>query len=157
MPKNLTIPERFDALRRRAGLSFDDLAKAMDYAGASSVQRYLSAEFKKDVLPLEIARRAAKALVGLGNPAISEDEVLSLAGLNNATVNESTAAPYMSHDEVGDILQGDDAMPTETLVTMLVNMIASLPPETAAEVMQRAYAKLANRAESRPQPGVRTS
>ncbi len=66
-------------LKDRSGLSLDKLAKRAGFAGASSIQRYFDEE--RDRLDYGVAGRFAKALVGLGAPAITEEEVYALSGL----------------------------------------------------------------------------
>jgi transcriptional regulator with XRE-family HTH domain len=61
-------------LRERSGLSMDELAKAMGYAGQSSIQRYLSADYEKGFRP-EIARRFHAALIGKGDPPITDQDL----------------------------------------------------------------------------------
>jgi transcriptional regulator with XRE-family HTH domain len=76
------ITERVRLLRERAGLSMEALAQAMGYKGASSYQRYENATlFKKTYIPLHIAEKIAKAIVGTGDPPITVEEVIALAGV----------------------------------------------------------------------------
>jgi transcriptional regulator with XRE-family HTH domain len=85
-----TIPARLRKLRTQSGLSLRKLALAMGYADASSIQRYFDEErYAEEALPLAIAKKFAKAMAGLGRPAIREAEVLALAGV---TLNESAGA-----------------------------------------------------------------
>src|SRR5882757_1655482 len=85
-----TIPARLSKLRKQSGLSLRKLALAMGYADASSIQRYFDDErYSEEALPLSIAKKFAKALAGLGRPAIREGEVLALAGV---TLAESAGA-----------------------------------------------------------------
>jgi hypothetical protein len=58
-------------IRQRSGLSMDDLAKAMGYAGQSSIQRYLSPDYDLGFRP-ELAWRFRAALIGKGNPPITD-------------------------------------------------------------------------------------
>lgn len=62
--------DRLDALREHAGLSMEDLAKLAGFSGQSSIQRYLHG-YTKGFRP-EIASRFKAALIGKGNPAITE-------------------------------------------------------------------------------------
>ena len=66
-----------DNLRARAGLSMDDLAKAMGYAGQSSIQRYLSTQYELAYRP-EIVERFRNALLGRGTPPITEEDLEAL-------------------------------------------------------------------------------
>lgn len=63
--------EKIAELRRRSGLSMDELAKAMGYAGQSSIQRYLSPDYDMGFRP-EIASKFRRALLGRGNPPIND-------------------------------------------------------------------------------------
>lgn len=73
------VADRLNELRARSGLSIDALAKAMGFAGASSIQRYFRADQLKDE-PLRpaIIKKLMGALVGRGKPAITADEVRAL-------------------------------------------------------------------------------
>ena len=78
-----TVTDRFRALRIRAGYSLDALAKAADYAGASSIQRYEDdgeRGFRRKFIPRDVVDRFAPHLIGRGEPPISEDEVYILCG-----------------------------------------------------------------------------
>lgn len=79
-----SVTDRFRALRLRAGLSLDALAKAAGYAGASSIQRYEDPSargFHKTYMPRDVVDRFAPHLIGRGDPPISEHEVyVRLAG-----------------------------------------------------------------------------
>lgn len=79
-----SVTDRFRALRLRAGLSLEALAKSAGYAGASSIQRYEDPSprgFHKKYMPRDVVDRFAPHLVGRGDPPISEHEVyVRLAG-----------------------------------------------------------------------------
>ena len=67
------IPSRIRHLMHRAGMSMDELARAMGYARASSIQRYLSdGEYKKKFISVELAEKLESALQGKGNPPIAK-------------------------------------------------------------------------------------
>ena len=77
----LEIPSRLRQLMHRAGMSMDELAKAMGYARASSIQRYLTdGEYKKKFISADLAEKFEAALVGKGKPPIARDEVWDMAG-----------------------------------------------------------------------------
>ncbi len=83
--KEPPVTERLKALRERAGLSMDRLARACGYKGASSYQRYENqATYGKPWLPLPLVAKVADALTGLGEPPITRDEVLALAAIREA-------------------------------------------------------------------------
>lgn len=67
------------ALRERAGLTVRDLARELGQS-PSGYAHYENA-LKKPYLPVELTRSLAGILVGRGEPAIAEDEVLALSGL----------------------------------------------------------------------------
>lgn len=74
-----SVTSHFKALRERAGYSMDDLAKAIGYARASSIQRYENdAEFSKDYIAQDLADKLSDVLVGKGTPPIDLDEVQAL-------------------------------------------------------------------------------
>ena len=135
MARAVTIPEQFDALRKRAGLSFDSLAKGMGYKSGSSIQRYLSEEYaeKRDFLPLEVVRKAIPVLRDKGAPPISEAEIMALAGIVEGT--EPAAAPEIKELSGGQM--------KDDLIDTLVNMTISLGPQGAVVVIQRVWAELA--------------
>ena len=70
--------KRLTALRNRAGLSMDALAKKMRYQAASGIQRYESSEFDEKPLPMDFAIRLVAPLMGEGTPPITVNEVLTL-------------------------------------------------------------------------------
>ena len=77
-----TIPQQIRELMSRAGLVQGSLAHRMGFKGASSIQRYLSDEhFKDPVLPNKIAVKLETALVGLGTPPITKEEIWALTGV----------------------------------------------------------------------------
>jgi transcriptional regulator with XRE-family HTH domain len=66
-------------LRERSGLSMDELAKAMGYAGQSSIQRYMSPDYEMGFRP-ELARRFRSALIGKGEPPITDVDLQVFLG-----------------------------------------------------------------------------
>lgn len=98
------------------------LAVAMGYKNASGVQRYVTAgEFKKPLLPLEIARKAVSALEGKGSPPITAAEILALAGIDDPdnkkgdvpSSNEPVNVPRMEYAKNREGLprRGDQDVP----------------------------------------------
>ncbi|WP_176086924.1 LexA family transcriptional regulator [Martelella sp. HB161492] len=78
--KDLSVTDKFKALRDRADLSLAALAKAMGYRNSSSIQRYENADlYTKEFLSADIAQKLARAVVGRGSPPITEAEVWALA------------------------------------------------------------------------------
>lgn len=75
-----SVTQKFKSLRDRAGMSLDELAQAMGYARASSIQRYEKAdEYRKEFIAPELVMKMIKAIVGKGEPPITAAEVWSLA------------------------------------------------------------------------------
>jgi SOS-response transcriptional repressor LexA len=69
------------ALRERAGLSMEQAAKLAGWKARSGWQRYEDERlFTKRYLPVEIAERIAKALVGRGNPQVTVEDIMALTG-----------------------------------------------------------------------------
>ena len=76
---------QLEELRSRAGLSMAKLAKAMGFKGQSSIQRYLNSDYHLGFRP-EMLDRFRKALIGKGNPPITEADFNLLA--NNQRLRE---------------------------------------------------------------------
>lgn len=90
---NIKSPaERFDELRIRAGWAIEKLAKAMGYAGASSVQRYFSAAETPGDISLKFILKVVEHFVGRGTPPIEEHEIYELAGQPGLLLYEKTSA-----------------------------------------------------------------
>lgn len=88
------VTESLKALRERAGLSMERLARSCGYRGASSYQRYEDAAlYRRSWLPLPVVVKLAEVLTGLGEPPITRDEVLALAGLRETAGIEPEMAP----------------------------------------------------------------
>jgi hypothetical protein len=100
------VTSKFRALRERADLSMDDLAQAMGYARASSIQRYEDpALYTKEFISAELALKMIKPLVGKGTPPITAAEVWSLArpdGMASAPEVKTAIVPR-NNDEVREI------------------------------------------------------
>lgn len=85
-----SITMRFRALRERAEMSMDDLAKAMGYSRASSIQRYEDPVlYKKDFITPELVLKMIKAISGKGTPPIKPAEVWALARPEVALANDA--------------------------------------------------------------------
>ena len=63
--------------RIEPGMGIDRFAKLIGMPGASSIQRYLKAEYEKDQLPKDVVEKLLD-LVGRGTPPITNDEVTAL-------------------------------------------------------------------------------
>ena len=71
-------------LRRRAGLTLEELARAMGYNSGSGIQRYEdAAQYSKRYFSRDLVDKMVPALVGKGKPAITAVEVLALAGVTH--------------------------------------------------------------------------
>lgn len=76
-----SIAKRMRSLRERAGFSLEQMARAMGYSGASSIQRYENPEkLKPGYLKRDFVARVEKAILGKGNPPIQRPEIWELAG-----------------------------------------------------------------------------
>lgn len=84
MVENPSIGSRLIQLKNRADVTLDTIADDAGYRGRSSVQRFFHPDYDEKYLPLSVARKLAKALVGKGNPVITESELLALAGIHGA-------------------------------------------------------------------------
>ena len=126
MEKVAHITAKIRALRERSGMSMDDLAKKVDLKGASSFQRYEDASlFKDEYIKVSLAKKLAKALVGLGNPPITKGEVYSLAGISSLEAG-------VTEDLVSAVTPNESGVDKELLQKAidLVNLVvAPLPPE----------------------------
>lgn len=80
-----SIVEKFKELRQRAGVTMDALASHLGYKGRSSIQRYEDASlYKKPEYPLSMVRKLVPLYVGKGEPKITIDEIMALAGARPA-------------------------------------------------------------------------
>lgn len=76
-----SIAKRMRKLRERAGLTMQQLAKAMGYASASSIQRYETpALIKPGYLRRDFVAKLERAILGKGSPPIQRPEIWELAG-----------------------------------------------------------------------------
>lgn len=106
------VPDALRRLRKRSRLSMATLARKIGMAGASSYQRYESDERLEYIVP-SMVRLLEQALVGLGVPPITAEEVWELAGnlrsieenlrpaspeFVNLTLAHSTISPYGARD-----------------------------------------------------------
>ncbi len=89
-----SIADRMRKLRERTDMSIDQMAKAMGYASASSIQRYFDAgKLKTGYLKRDFVAKVEKALLGKGNPPITRPEIWELAGpeFNFGALEQSNA------------------------------------------------------------------
>ncbi len=108
MSEEQHITDRLRALRKRAGYSMDTLARAIGYRAASGYQRYESREhYHKAYLPTELVHRLIEALVGRGQPPVTQSEVLELAGLSNMTGSAEPVfeVPLISWVQAGQLTE----------------------------------------------------
>lgn len=97
-----SAPRELSALRLRSGLSIAELANRAGYGRPSSIQRYLDeASFRGSYLKLETARRFATALEGLGDPPITEAEVIALADPKVRALFKGRPIPVISYVQAG--------------------------------------------------------
>ena len=68
-------------LQIRSGRSVREAAEAAGFASTNTYTHYYSRKFKKRWLPRDLAENIARALVGYGDPPVTEAEVMALAGV----------------------------------------------------------------------------
>lgn len=80
-----SVTEQLRNLRRRAGLSIDEMAHVLgdhrrpdDKRNENSANYEDGEEWSKDYFSVELTQKIANALIGLGQPAIKPDEVWAL-------------------------------------------------------------------------------
>src|SRR5882724_6927227 len=105
-----SVPRELSALRTRSGLSLDELASKMGLKRASSIQRYFSeTDFRGRYLKLEMARQFADALTGLGDPPVTEAEVIALADPKVRAMFHGRPIPVISYIQAGGWTSAPDA------------------------------------------------
>lgn len=88
------ITDHLTQLRNKAGLSIKNLAVAMGYANASSIQRYMDAEkFTGGYLHRDFVQKLEQAVLGRGIPPITREEIWELAGPEFAIAAAQPAGP----------------------------------------------------------------
>ncbi len=78
-------------LRERSGLSVREVASAIERP-ASTYASYED-KYRKPYLPLELAKQLETVLVGRGEPAITSNDVLALAGVTRALFASEPGVP----------------------------------------------------------------
>jgi transcriptional regulator with XRE-family HTH domain len=107
-----SVTAKFRALRERAGMSMDELAREMGYSRASSIQRYEDpALYKKEFIQPELVLKMIKALVGKGDEPIGAAEVWALA---RPEVIASRGGIISSYDPDADETGSDPAYSRES-------------------------------------------
>jgi hypothetical protein len=76
-----TIGAKLIELRKRSGLTLDEVSSLAGYRGRSSVQQFFNEDYDPQPLETRVANRLAKALVGRGTPPIEEKDITALMGL----------------------------------------------------------------------------
>ena len=90
------VSRRLADLRKRAGYSVRDFAREMGFGDRfSTYSSYERDTYKKPLLPVELATKAATILAGKGSPPIAEEEVLMLAGITGS--RSGTSPSGQSH------------------------------------------------------------
>lgn len=90
-----SIANRMRNLRERTGMSIDQMARAMGYASASSIQRYFDADkLKTGYLKRDLVAKIERVLLGKGVPPVTKPEIWELAGpeFNFASENSPNAS-----------------------------------------------------------------
>jgi transcriptional regulator with XRE-family HTH domain len=84
MESSLPVTESLKSLRKRAGLTMEEIATGLGYRTASGYQRYEDASiYKKKYIPMELAEGLARIWVGKGKPEVRREEIMILAGVPN--------------------------------------------------------------------------
>jgi hypothetical protein len=100
------VTAKLKKLRERSGFSLDFMAHEMDYAGASSIQRYEDPDlYTKPYLSLSLVEKLAKVLVGQGKPPIAREEVFALAGKPSEGDAEESEPPSDLELEAYDLIE----------------------------------------------------
>lgn len=108
----MDVTKRLLSLRRRAGLSRDQLAAELGFGRGTSLRYYEvrgKDGFKGDSLQVDLVSKLIDVLVGRGAPPITADEVAVLAkhplngmiDLNKSDYNELTYEPLDEHNKRG--------------------------------------------------------
>lgn len=102
----MSVTGKLRALRERSGLTMGQIAKRAGWRQASSYQRYEDDRlFTQPYLPIRIAEKIARALVGQGSPPITEAEVMELTGVtvlrSAAGTNRSRSVEVIAVVEAG--------------------------------------------------------
>lgn len=105
MPNGKSVGTALRELKDRSGLSLGDISKRMGDKPRSTAQRYFEPGYKEEgYLDLEDAVELCRALVGKGEPPITQDEILDLTALPLLDLSMLTPdAPPLSK-EVTDVL-----------------------------------------------------
>jgi len=88
------------------------VAEKLGYQGASSVQRYFSeSDFRGDFLKLEMARRFTAVLEGLGDPPITEADLLALVDPKVRAMVRGRPVSVISYVQAGAWTDAADPYP----------------------------------------------
>jgi hypothetical protein len=145
------------ALKQRSGLSLRAIAAAAGYKGASSIQRYFSADYDSEYLPPEVAERLAKVFMGKGRPAIMADEVTDLAAYAptrsaSATLAEQTAIAFVWHvaRQFGATVDRDDpeVLRLARFLQALLRLLAAHEASNGTELVDGLFAGAALEAQT---------
>jgi len=99
-------------LAKRADLNMTQFAKRLGYKTTSGVQRYFSPDaYKGGYLSTDLIGRMIEGLVGLGEPAITADDIRILAGPAFTTPLPATAQTFAPSIIPGRELVGDRNFP----------------------------------------------
>ncbi|MES0811357.1 S24 family peptidase [Roseibium sp. SCPC15] len=102
-----SLHERLQDLKERSGLSLRAIAREMGYSQASSIQRYFSADYPETGLPAPFISKLLNALPGKGTPAITREEILTLADGSVAEIQKkSPSLPETGVPIVGEVAAG---------------------------------------------------
>lgn len=115
----ISVGDRLIALRARSGLSMEKVAKAMNLAGRSSVQRFFDPSLER--ISIDDAVKLSEVLADRGSPPITREEVMALTGIRSVfevAPNNELAPKYMDLPSdvpvygtaMGTYLSGDEGV-----------------------------------------------
>lgn len=143
------VPDRCRSIRRRLGLSVDEMAKGMGYRGGSSWQKYEEEHRALYLQPKVVAR--LRVYIGRGDPPVSEDEILEMGGTPPADSGVARRdALKVVVDALVQAVPAFAALNAEELTDFLNEALAIVQPEIAAgtdpadDMLQRMIRRLAD-------------
>lgn len=145
-----------DEIRRiyvRSGRSFNDIARAMHYRRASSLQRYLESAYDKE-LKVSWIKRFAGAVHGYGTPPLDKKEVEArLGSVNRRQVFPQGDRLSTSNARASESEGGDDYQMHWEIYDLAVDLLARLSPAQRRQAVIDAI----ERAEPPPSKGTASS
>ena len=133
MNERILVTQKLKLLRERSKRSMAVLARALGYKGGSSYQRYEDPNlYTRKYLPLEIVEKLIPALEGKGEPPITKEEVLALAGPLPATGQQQRMIPVVGYVGAGSQIYAIDDHAKGDGIEMVQCRWSELAPSTVA-------------------------